>query len=29
MNFQEETSFKAGQLIPVKSKEGWLIVIEN
>ena len=29
MNFQDETSFKAGQPIPVKSKEGWLIVISQ
>ena len=26
---QDETSFKAGQPIPVKSKEGWLIVISQ
>lgn len=28
-NFQEETSFKANQPIPVKSKEGWMLVIRQ
>ena len=28
-NFQEETTFKAGQPIPVKAKEGWMIIIET
>ena len=27
-NFQEETTFKAGNRIPVKSKEGWLLIIK-
>ncbi|MCF0167026.1 MAG: hypothetical protein HUJ93_00025 [Bacteroidales bacterium] len=28
-NFQEERSFTSGEAIPVKSKEGWLIVISK
>ncbi len=27
-NFQEETTFKAGDRIPVNSKEGWLLIIK-
>ena len=29
LNFQEETSFKPGDGIPVKSKEGWLLVLSE
>ena len=28
-SFQKETSFKAGDAISVKSKEGWMLLIEN
>jgi hypothetical protein len=28
-NFQEEKTFKTDEIIPVKSKEGWLLILKN